>query len=283
MNENNFSPATILFTGFFALIIVFVFFFQSISSKTKIVFCDVGQGDATYIRIKNKIDVLIDTGPDKKILNCLGKYMPFFDKEIEILILSHLQKDHYGGLLHLFQRYKINRIYMAKTKIPSSLITLLKSTNALLIFAKASDTLKIFNVNLNFLWPKAKTETFCQNDNNCFSLVFLFKENNFKALFTGDTTAAVLSQLTRKNIDDLVNLNVLKIPHHGSKYGMNREFLKLADPKVAVISVGKNNTYGHPAKETLDLLYAFKTKIKRTDKEGDIVFEIQNPKFKMSN
>jgi len=275
MNENNFSPVNILFTGFFALMIVFVLFFQSLSSKTKIVFCDVGQGDAIYIRIKNKVDILIDAGPDKKILNCLGKYMPFFDRKIEILVISHPQKDHYGGLLHLLQRYKINKIYMAKTKIPSSLMTLLKSINTLLVFTKANNTLKILNVDLIFLWPQAKTEIFCHNDNNCSSLVLLFKEGNFKALFTGDTTAAALSHLARKNIDNLINLNILKTPHHGSKYGLNREFLQLAGPEIAVISAGKNNTFGHPAKETLDLLQAFKTKIRRTDKEGDIIFQLQ--------
>ncbi|MEK7109610.1 MAG: hypothetical protein AAB876_00140, partial [Patescibacteria group bacterium] len=105
----------ILFSFFSLLIIFFVFLSSFFDERTKIVFCNVGQGDAAYIRIENKIDVLIDAGPDKSVLSCLGKYMPFWDRKIELAFLSHPNNDHYNGYFHIADRYKIDRFITVNT------------------------------------------------------------------------------------------------------------------------------------------------------------------------
>ncbi len=244
--------------------------------NTRIVFCDVGQGDATYIRIKNRFDVLIDSGPDRKVLACLGKYMPFYDRTIELFILSHPQQDHLGGLLSIIDSYKIRSIYTGKNIFPKKLDKIIKDKKIRKIYVDMNSVLTILNDRVKFVWPNSKTgkDRVCENDANCLSIIFLFQENNFKALFTGDTTANVLNSLAKIYREDIEDLNLLKVPHHGSKYGLNSYFLKIADPEVSVISVGKNNSYGHPTNEALSLLRAAKTKIKRTDKNGDIVIKL---------
>lgn len=304
--NNDFSLKKLLFKGGLSLIIALTIVFLSIiDRRTKIVFCDVGQGDAAYIRIKNKTDVVIDAGPNRKILLCLGKHMPFYDRKIELAIISHPQTDHFGGFLELIDRYQIEKIILPSIDNSNKSFNLLKSKilnkKIFTLFLKAGNKITINNDQLSFYWP---TEDFLNRslvydkprqlnkhilgvssiDLNYFSYIFMFEENNFRALFTGDAPPAVLASIMRnESVNHLKNTNILKIPHHGSKNGLTEMFLKLANPQVVVISVGRNNSFGHPTKEILDMLQASSTQIRRTDEEGDIIFRIQNPKVKIQN
>lgn len=121
MDENPLDKKILILTAFFAFLIVCVsFVFPLFDGRTKIVFCDVGQGDAAYIRIKNQFDILIDAGPDRSVLDCLGKYMPFYDRKIELIITSHPQKDHIGGLLYVLDRYQVGEIFLTPLSDPSN-------------------------------------------------------------------------------------------------------------------------------------------------------------------
>ncbi len=193
------------------LILVFYFFLFSFDKSTKIIFCDVGQGDATYIRVKNQVDVLIDAGPDRKVLTCLGKYMPFWDRKIELAIISHPQKDHFGGFLYLLDRYQIEKIIMTPVDNPSLSFKNFKENIATkkipVVFPDDNTRLKILNTSIDFIWPSrefiaknlfypksqltnnpiiSKTNLLGSGtiDDNNFSLVFLYEEKDFKALFT---------------------------------------------------------------------------------------------------
>jgi len=277
MEELNISKKQIILILTFSFFTFFGYFlFQNLDSKTKIVFCDVGQGDATYIRVKNKVDVLIDAGPDKKILNCLGKHMPFWDKKIELAFLSHPNKDHYQGFFFINGRYKIERFVTVESPFVSpsykNLIEALKKNQILILKKFQGDQINILNDRFLFLWP---VKNYFSSQDNDYSHLLLFQEDDFKALFAGDASPKILNLIVKTNtIDFIKNISLLKIPHHGSKNGLTKNFLSISNPKIAVISVGKNNTYGHPAKEVLEMLKAQKVKIKRTDEEGDILFKI---------
>lgn len=273
---------TLLKGLFFSLLFILVFFFISyFDNRTKIVFCDVGQGDGAYIRIKNRFDIVIDAGPDRKILNCIGRYMPFYDRTIELAFISHDQKDHFGGFDYLLDRYRIKKVFMPdlETSLQSfkrlKQKMIVKKTRIQVI--SAGMNLQIMNDIFFIHWPIGHC---IAADNNDCSLIFTFKENTFKALFTGDASPKVLNSLSRKSIN---TVTVLKVPHHGSKNGLTEKFLRLANPTTTVISVGKKNSYGHPSKEILDMLQSHKIKIRRTDKEGDIVFKITNSKYQIPN
>lgn len=277
MEELNISKKQIILILTFSFFTFFGYFlFQNLDSKTKIVFCDVGQGDAAYIRVKNKVDVLIDAGPDRKILTCLGKHMPFWDKKIELAFLSHPNKDHYQGFFFINERYKIERFVTVESPFVSpsykNLIETLKKNQVLILKKFQGDQINILNDRFLFIWP---VKNYFSPQDNDYSHLLLFQEDDFKAIFTGDASPKILNLIVKTNtIDFIKNINLLKIPHHGSKNGLTKNFLSISNPKIAVISVGKNNTYGHPAKEVLEMLKAQKVKIKRTDEEGNIVFKL---------
>lgn len=268
---------TILALVFSIFVIGTIFIFSLLDGSTKIVFCNVGQGDGTYIRIKNRIDILIDAGPDRSILNCLGKYMPFYDREIEYAINTHPEKDHFGGFLYLIDRYKIDSFVL--NPISSSIISF-KQLEKKIITKKikvyySNETSKIILPmgSIIFYWPALEF----LNKPNDASMVFSYNEASFKALFTGDASPFALTRLLDKS---KIKCDLLKVPHHGSKNGLTKEFLNLAEPDIAVISAGKNNRYGHPSKEILDMLKAKNIKIRRTDLEGDVLYKIKNKKLR---
>ncbi len=258
----------ILFSFFSFMIIFFVFLSSFFDERTKIVFCDVGQGDAAYIRIKNKIDVLIDAGPDKKVLSCLGKYMPFWDRKIELAFLSHPNRDHYNGYFFITDRYQIDRFITVDSPIVSKtykkLLNKISEKNIPVLFKYSGDKILLGKGDLTLYWPP---KNFNSSEDNDFSSVILFNG----VLFTGDASPFVMGRLSHGSLE---KVDILKVPHHGSKNGLTKKFLDLADPSIAVISVGKNNSYGHPHQRVLNMLKAKNIKILRTDVNGDILFKL---------
>lgn len=255
-------------------IALFLYFIQIVDKSTSVVFCDVGQGDAIYMRIRNQMDILIDAGPDKKVLACLGRHMPFFDRTIELAFLSHPQHDHYGGYKFVLERYEVKTLMTSYFESPNQSFQKLKvqlqeeGVDVQRLYT--DDLIQIFDASIHFLWPT--NDLFKAKDPNYYSQIYLFSEKNYSILFTGDAVADVLNRLSRQAVK---KATILKVPHHGSKHGLSKNFLMLADPDIAVISSGKNNPYGHPSKFVLDMLKAQDVKIRRTDKEGDIVFKLK--------
>ncbi len=299
MESSPISIRVIFYTAAFSIIIVAGIIFKNIiDNRTTIVFCDVGQGDGTYIRIRNKVDVIIDAGPDNSILKCLGEHMPFYDRTVELAFITHPQKDHYFGFIEIGKRYQINNLFMnpinSKNESFQTLLRILEEKHTTVFFPYEGTKIESTGAAIEFLWPTKKlilnstsrnTETFkYQNsgtinkylgetelDPNEFSLVFKLREDNISALFTGDASPGILHSLSQnKNI----KVNILKVPHHGSKNGLNREFLELADPRVSVISVAKNNRYGHPSREIAEMFKELKLAYITTADEGSITFKL---------
>ena len=261
-----------------AIIAFTIVLFSQLDTRTKIVFCDVGQGDAAYIRVVNKIDILIDAGSNEQILSCLGKHMPFYDREIELAFITHPQKDHYGGFIPILERYRIKTmavsLFEADGQNFNHLKDLVRSRKVLLRYINRGDSIKIHDSYIKVLWPTKQvlgTYKGHGQDPNYFSQVVEFSEGTFRALFTGDMDQETQVRLSAQPVP---RFNILKVPHHGSKNGLTAKFLSLANPEVSVISVGKKNSYGHPNISILDMLRAQGSKIRRTDLEGDIVFKI---------
>jgi len=277
MQESPISKRSLIFAGTFStLIILILFLFQFLKTNTVVVFCDVGQGDGAYIRLKNKIDIVIDAGPaNNTMLSCLGKYMPFYDRTIEYAILSHPQVDHFGGFIEILKRYKIAHLYSLpikpNTKTLSSFIYLLKKNKTQIITPTSGENIFLLQAQLFFLSPQTFNTGLYIKDENDLSIVSELTLPDTRIFFAGDVSWQVLNSLKIKK-NNLKTL--LKVPHHGSKYGLSLPFLQLAKPYEAVISVGKNNPYGHPSNKILDLLKAQDVKIRRTDKEGDIIYQL---------
>lgn len=240
-------------------------------NKLHITFCDVGQGDGIHIRTPEGEDILIDGGPDSKVLNCLEKHMPFWDRQIEAVYMTHPDADHLTGLIYVIKSYKV--IYFGTSKAPKStaafdeLHKVLDQKNIKVNYLYKGDSLKTKSgLKMNILWP---THEFAQNpseDTNDYSLVQFFQFGDFTALFTGDVPHVYLNSI----MPGIKSLDLFKPPHHGSKTGVDEFTFQHIIPKFAVISSGRENRYGHPNKEVLDILQGLKIRYKNTADEGDI-------------
>jgi competence protein ComEC len=264
----------------------------------RIIACDVGQGDAT-LAIHGKNQILIDGGPGRKVLDCLSKNIPFWDRTIELVVLTHPQKDHYGGLIDVMKNYKVNNFVTSgldsvsqdfrvlEDQVGSGRVSVHKGVNG--------QSMRLGMMQLDIVWPtdeflaknSSDTEAIKRSsdqavlgifdtrlDPNDFSVVAILTYGEFDALLTGDigndVSDEVSSLLTSYNLRPL---NYIKIPHHGSKNGISQKLVDALDPEIAVISAGKNNTYGHPHEEVIKMLNDKNIKILRTDLKGDVMIE----------
>ncbi|MFH1582394.1 MAG: ComEC/Rec2 family competence protein [bacterium] len=239
----------------------------------EVVFFNVGQGDSVFIKTPQKHQILLDGGPDSTILEKLEKEMPPFDRTIDLIILSHPERDHITGLMEILKRYEVGYILWNGVKRDSNEITewnnFLEKEDAEVFIAKKD--LKISfgdSVFLNVLYPFSSLEGELVESANNTSIVFKLVSGETSFLFTGDIYKEVERDILKKEVN--VDADILKIAHHGSKNSTGEEFLLAVSPDAVVISCGKDNPYGHPHPEVLELLNKYGINIFRTDLNGDI-------------
>lgn len=260
-----------------SLIMLIIFkYFSFNDNKLHIIICDVGQGDAILIIMPDQAQILIDGGPDKSVLDCLSQHMPFWDRSLEAVLLTHPHADHYFGLIEVVKRYKLNGFYTEAVKNESDGYSLLEaelaSRNLSAKYISMNDFFKDKSgVNMKILWPKLSNYQVTSQNNadidlNGLSVVALLTYGNFSILFTGDAGVKIMNELG----DAIGDVDIIKVPHHGSRTGMSELFLKRIKPEIALISVGEKNKYGHPSAQSLSLLKSNKVKFFRTDHNGFI-------------
>ena len=238
----------------------------------EVVFFDVGQGDSIFIETPKKQQILIDGGPGSAILEKLGTEMPFYDNTLDLIILTHPEKDHLTGLISVLKRYKVENILWTGIKRDTLEFKewerKILEEKANIKIAQAGQKIFAAKAVLEILYPFESLAGQEFEDSNETSIVsrLVFGENPF--LFTGDIRKSEEKVLLeqRANLDS----DVLKVAHHGSKTSTSKEFIEKASPQTAVISVGKDNSYGHPTQEVLDILKSYGIKVLRTDQKGDI-------------
>lgn len=250
-------------------------------------FLDVGQGDSIFILTPGDKQILIDGGPDSGVLEKINGRMPFWDRKIDIVFLSHPEKDHMQGLIEVLKRYKADYIIWTGIKRNSpeyyeweNILAKQKILGAKIIIFKEGDEAKAGGAVFKSLYPKENLSgTEFKDTSNDAGLVLklIFGEKSF--IFTGDISAKAEKEISKKGADS----DVLKVAHHGSKYSTSEEFLVKTSPEIAVISDGKNNPYGHPTQEVLQRLSKFDVKTLRTDQNGDIQFTSDGANISLVN
>jgi len=243
----------------------------------EVTFFDVGQGDSIFIETSDGYQILIDGGPDSKILEKLAREMPWGDKTIDLVILTHPEKDHMVGLLKVLERYQVEQILwtgiIRHTADYDKWRELIQKEKAQITIAESSQRIKGGGVFLNILYPfeSLEGEKFKESNNTSIIAQLIFSNSSF--LFTGDAPQSIEKKILsrcQENLNCSLDSDVLKVGHHGSKTSTSEEFLKEVSPKIAVISCGKNNPYHHPHQDVLKNLEKFDIKILRTDQVGDI-------------
>lgn len=270
----NYKGLKVLFF-IFIIIISFSFLTQNNSNNYKnkmiIHYIDVGQGDSILIQVNNK-NLLIDSGPSSNRKDLLSYLEKLNIKKFDYIIATHPHEDHIGNMDTIIKRYNIGNFY--SPKVLTSSTTFENMIDALVDKNLKINVLKNGSKEIN-LGENTKVEVFSptesmSSDNlNDYSPIIKITFFNNSFLFTGDaeisTEDIVLSQNNNLNCD------ILKVGHHGSSTSTSSNFLSSANPSVAIISVGKNNSYGHPTSETLSLLNSFNIRTLRTDINGTII------------
>ncbi len=248
-------------------------------------FFDVGQGDSIFIVSPQLRQILIDGGPSSKVLEKLGENMPFWDRTIDLVILTHPDPDHLNGLVEVLKNYEIGLVAFNGARGTDPAFTEFENEISqkhipTTILFKGKKILVGDKIYLEILAPLESFEGKEVKDFNSSSIVARLVYGQNELLFTGDTTKSIEKELAEKNIN--LASDVLKVAHHGSRTSTSEIFLEKVMPQIAVISVGKDNPYGHPHQEVLDILNKY-AKILRTDLEGDIkiLCDSQSLKLKM--
>lgn len=242
-----------------------------------ITFIDVGQGDGILIHGDNGTKVMVDGGStsEKQVAkNCI---VPYLKAEgigtIDYSIITHTDKDHISGILEILENNNSNRIRIKNLVMPdinmkddtyNELIEKAKLKKINVLYIKKGDTLSLGKTKIKCIYPETTTTA---SDKNDYCTVLSVKNKTSKILLTGD----ISKEIEEKIKDDIEeNYTVLKVAHHGSNYSSSEKFLKKVNPKYSIISVGKNNSYGHPENETMERLRKQGGVIYRTDEKGGI-------------
>lgn len=253
-----------------------------------LVACDVGQGDAILITLSS-IQVLIDGGPDSSVLDCLLKYMPFWNRTLEIVVLTHSQADHMNDLVDVLERYEVEQVVVNGLVNDTAGFREFRAAvideDAAVHLPARGDEIRIEPISFRVLWPEEKlglaqvwdeagadsailgAATY-SGDVNETSMVLKLSFGEFNALLVGDIGSSTEKALSMDGVLDKVE--VLKVGHHGSKYSSSLDFLSEIRPQLALVSVGDKNRFGHLTRDTLMRLDEVGARVLRTDELGNV-------------
>lgn len=296
------KPKTIIIAALLLFGLIGGVIFQRPSTdKMQLIFCDVGQGDA-ILAIYDSFQALIDGGPNEQVLSCLAKHMPFWDRDLEMVVLTHPEADHLTGLIPVIERYNVKQFVVNSLVKDSAVFWHFREqvlVEGVAIYSpQAGDEIKLGPMVFQVLWPANKigselvwqspvigdkdqvlgVATFAGELNDS-SIVLKLSYGDFDALLTGDISSDTEEELALRNeLPTSGSVEVLKVAHHGSRYSTSADFLSALKPALAVISVGKN-TFRHPTEEALTELTQQAVKILRTDKVGEVTINSDGQKW----
>ncbi|HMB66015.1 MAG TPA: MBL fold metallo-hydrolase [Patescibacteria group bacterium] len=253
------------------LAVLFVFLFSAWSPlKTEVSFLDVGQGDAILIETSKGRNILIDGGPDRRVVRELSENLDFGEKTLDLVILTHPHADHVTGLNSVVERFNVKRILLPPVQSQAPAFKHLMDISGKQGVVVATTTAP-FSVEmgagcgLDVLYPFPDSEF--ENLNNA-SLVSRLQCSGLSFLFTGDIEKEAEERILSRDID--LESDILKVSHHGSDSSSGRGFLRAVSPEAAVIPVGEDNDSGHPSLRVIRKLQREGARILRTDEHGTI-------------
>jgi competence protein ComEC len=239
-----------------------------------VTFLDVGQGDAILIETPDGVQVLIDGGPDAGVVRELNAVLPWFDRSLDMVVGTHPDKDHIGGLVDVLKKFTVHEIITTEntgeTTTAEAYYDALTQEGATISMARsgsvyalgASTTLTIFS-------PAADPSML---ESNTASIVAQVRYGEIEIMLTGDAPSSIENYLVETYGAQLQS-EVLKLGHHGSKTSSSEEFLRTVSPQFAVVSSGLDNSYGHPAKEVVERVSELGVPLVNTAEEGRVTFQ----------
>lgn len=263
-------------TGFgilFGLLLIIHVWSHIPDGKLHLFFLDIGQGDSALIVTPKGKQIMIDGGPDLSTLEQIGDRMSYFDRSLDLLILTHPHLDHLASFPAVLNRYDVDTFLLAGTNASNgrykAILRDLADGKPKSMLAEPGTSLNLGEgISLDILWPpKSWYGKNVTNENNA-SVTLKLHYRGHTALFTGDDELPVEQALLALHIN--LKADILKVGHHGSDTSSSEKFLQAVDPDLAIISVGEGNLFHHPKQSVLDRLDRLGIPYKRTDLDGTI-------------
>lgn len=277
-NLNDLKEKYLKFLVLIFLLILTIFLWANViwfsNKNLKIAFMDIGQGDAIFIKSPDGNKIIVDGGPGESLMKILPKQLSFFDKDIDMIVITNPDKDHFEGFIPLLQRYYVpvvltSGIRPLDNQVYLQFLKLAEDKKVKEVVANKGQIISIGGgAFMEVIFPDRDVSALSHNDG---SVVIKLIYKDISILLTGDTTEKMEKYFTAYNFD--LKSDVLKVAHHGSKTSTSEDFLKKVSPKIAIISAGIGNSYGHPHKEVLDRLENAKIKVFGTYEFGSIALE----------
>ena len=280
--KENFYICALVFLALCSAFVWYVVIEESRGLELTVAFLDIGQGDAIFIESPTGRQVLIDGGPDKKVLRELSKVMPFYDRSIDVVMSTHPDKDHIAGLPEVLNRYAVDYVFEPGIKSHNGVYDAFERASKLekadKIFARRGEKIDLGGgALLSILSPDRDMEG---TETNYASIVAKLSYGKTSFLFTGDAPKPIEEYLAYLD-GEALDVDVLKVGHHGSRTSTSDIFLGLTSPTYGIISAGAYNRYGHPHKEVIDALERFGVKTLATYKKGAVVFKSDGENVKV--
>src|SRR6056297_558166 len=254
--------------------------FGALNPGLEVTFFDVGEGDSVFIETPRHYQIVVDGGPSSTtLLKKINQELPFWDRHLDLMVLTHPDKDHLAGLLPVFKYYEVEKVLwtgvVKETAIYQEWREVLEESGSEVIIAEEDQDLESPQVYFDVLYPFLSFNRQTFSDYNGTSVVMKVVYQGGQFLLTGDISETIENKLIREEVD--LQSDILKVAHHGSQSSTGRSFLNAVRPQMAVISVGENS-YGHPDKAVLNRLKDYGITTLRTDQEGDIKIKFNNQK-----
>lgn len=270
----------IILTGVSVVIWYAIFILESRGQNLRVSFFDIGQGDAALIQTPSGHTILVDGGPGNAVLDKLGRALPFWERTIDVVILTHPHADHLDGLIDVLKRYEVGMIVESGVRYDTpdyhEWERVIREKGITRVIAKAGQRMHMGDgVFLDVYTPFERFEGAIVKNVHDADIVARLWFGKSSVFFTGDAERLLEYRLMftlRQSPFFVLPSDVLKVGHHGSRTSSSEDFFQAVAPRAAVISVGKKNRYGHPHEDVLTRLRAFDTAILRTDENGDVTF-----------
>ncbi|MCD6109420.1 MBL fold metallo-hydrolase [bacterium] len=246
-------------------------------SNVQFSFLNIGQGDSIYIHTPDDYSILIDGGPDMSVLEQLAQVMPRYNRTINMILLTHPHSDHVNGLVEVLKRFEVKKVMVTGTPCSNAyyqkFFKLCNEQNIPIYFGEADKDVKVGRfLYLDIVWPiKKMVGKKFENLNNASLSVRAITPSKV-VMLSGDAEIEEESEMVASGFD--LSADILKAGHHGSKTSSSNAFLNAVSPDIAVIQCGKDNSFGHPHKETLEKYLKRSIRVRRNDLEGriDLIF-----------
>lgn len=261
--------------------------------QVSMTFLDIGQGDATFVEFPDGQQMLIDCAMDGRILEALGRVMDFYDKTIDYLVVTHPDLDHYGGCQDVLERFDIKNVWYTGVDKSyddqfNAFMYAIQEEDAQYSQISSEDVLTIASTTLHILYPDHDLTIDLRisgsdkepNANNT-SVIMRFDFVKSSVLLMGDAEEELEEYLLSTYEDEILDVNILKLGHHGSDSSSILEFLEVTSPEHAIASCGFENKFGHPSRRVLKRLERMDSQVWRTDLQGDINVILRSDYFEI--